>query len=187
MNKPLTLNRTYPFERSFGGQAITFRLMTSKDRARILKLAGKLHHEDLLFLRMDITQKAVVDTWCENIKLGRTITVLAENAKNEAIGYGTVHHDELLWTRHLGEMRLLVAPDYRSCGLGKVLATELAQIAGAQHLQRLVVHIPRDKPHVQHMLIRLGFNAEALLTDWLMDREGKLHDMLVMSRWLHES
>src|ERR1017187_1048532 len=62
------------------------------------------------------------------IEAGQDTTVLAEQ-DGKLLGYGRLHHGETRWFRHLGEVRLLVAPHQRSHGLGKVLAQEVFSIA----------------------------------------------------------
>ena len=178
--------RAFPTEARVDGQEFTFKLMDRDDREALLEFSQSLPSEDLTFLRMDITKPEVVDDWLDRIDRGRTISILALDAGENVVGYATLHHNEMLWTRHLGEIRLLVRSDLRGIGLGKRLTHEIFQVAGEQHLTRLIVNIPRDRPHVRQMLERLGFHAEALLTDWLMSADGKTHDMLVMSHFIDE-
>jgi hypothetical protein len=41
---------------------------------------------------MDITKLQVVTQWGQNIKDGRTVTVLAE-VRNDVAGYASLHHE----------------------------------------------------------------------------------------------
>ena len=91
----------YPRTRRVGGRRVRFRLMTTVDREMLLAFARALPAEDLLFLRLDITRDEGVDEWCRNIIARRTLTVLAER-DGDLVGYGSVHHNDLLWTAHLG-------------------------------------------------------------------------------------
>lgn len=50
---------------------------------------------------------------------GRNTTVLAEEG-GKLLGYGSLHHGQTRWTRHLGEIRLLVAPGQRGRGVGRL-------------------------------------------------------------------
>lgn len=176
-----SVKRKFPWTDKVEGREITFRLMSAEDRERVLQFSQSLPEDDLIFLRMDISRPEVVDEWLQRIANRRTLTVLAFNESNDVIGYASLHHNELLWTRHLGEIRLFVRREYRTIGLGKRLLNEMLQIASQQHLTRLIVNIPRDQPYVRQMLERMGFQVEALLTDWLMARDGRMHDLLIMS------
>jgi hypothetical protein len=57
---------------------VPIRLMGAPDRDSILVFARHLPQEDLLFLRTDITQPAIVDEWLKSIENGSTVTLLAE-------------------------------------------------------------------------------------------------------------
>lgn len=177
----------YPWTDKFGRFDITFKLMRPQDEATVeqalLKFTQSLPAGDLVFLRMDITHPEVVREWVENILRGRTITVLAE-ADGEVIGYGNLHLSRLQWTRHIGEIRVLVGAKYRGLGLGEALVNELLKIAVENGLLRAVAHIGSEQPRVRAMFERLGFHAEALLTDWLKDRNHQKHDLVIMSREL---
>lgn len=180
MSSPVVIKRTYPWIETINGKEITFRLMNENDQLGILRLARSLPEEDLAFLRTDITRPEVVDDWIENVKRGRTITVMAE-LNGQIVGYGSLHHDETKWTAHLGEIRVLVNKHFRSFGLGKRLAAEIFYIANEMKLERIICQIAADQPRVRQMFESLGFNAEAYLSDWLMCRNGKTHDLLILS------
>ena len=155
--------------------------MTGADRDQILAFTRTLPEQDLLFLRMDITQEDVVDAWVRNIETEKTITLLAE-AKGSLVGYCSLHHSEILWTRHLGEIRLLVGPEPRGAGIGGALARRIFELAGQLHLQKLVVQMMSSQQNAQTLFHHLGFILEALLHDWVIDRNGRTHDLIVMSR-----
>ncbi len=174
----------YPRTEQIGGQEVTFKLMRPQDEADVeralLSFTQSLPASDLVFLRMDITQPDVIREWVQNILLGRTLTVLAL-VDGKLVGYGNLHLSRLQWTRHIGEIRVLVQPQHRGLGLGEYLVNDLMKLAEENDLSRVVAHIGSEQPRVRAMFERLGFHAEALLTDWLMDRNHKKHDLVIMS------
>ncbi len=174
------IKRTYPWQTAINGVEISFRLMEPPDGEKILAFARALPDHDLLFLRMDITRPECVDEWVDNIKRGRTITILAENG-DELLGYASLHHNEVLWTRHVGEIRVLLNPDLRGFGLGKILANEVFAIAKDKGLQKVMVQMTTDQRGARGMVESLGFRSEALLADFVMGRDGRTYDLLIMS------
>ncbi|MGH7863989.1 MAG: GNAT family N-acetyltransferase, partial [Candidatus Binataceae bacterium] len=98
------------------GREVTVRIMDPADKAKILDFARSLAEDDLLFLRTDITDAAVVDTWTDNVKKGNTVTLLAE-AGNKIAGYASVHREQARWTRRVGEIRMIASAAYRGAGL----------------------------------------------------------------------
>ncbi len=171
----------YPWGRRFEGVGVTFRTMVAADRDKLLSLTRALPEHDLLFLPMDITQAEVIDAWIHDIESGKTLTVLAEE-DDRLIGYCSLHYSEILWTRHLGEIRLFVGPEHRSKGIGGELARRVFEIASELGLQKLVVHMLASQRTAQTLFHDLGFIPEAMLHDWAIDRNGRTHDLITMSR-----
>ena len=174
------INRAYPREFVAGDKNVTLRLMESGDRDQILSFARNLPPDDLLFPRLDITQPEAVDEWIANLEAGRTHTLLAE-VDGKMAGYASVHRNEALWTRHMGEIRVLVSSDFRQLGLGRRLVNEIFLIGKALGLKKLTVKMTPDQKGARATFERLGFRLEALLADYVVDHEGKPRDMLIMS------
>lgn len=164
---------------------IRFRPMGVDDREALLAFTDRLPPDDLLFLRIDITKQEVVDEWIRNIEHGRTRTILAIVGGRIA-GYGSIHHNETLWTRHLGEMRLMVAPEFRGRHIGSALAERVFEIARELGLFKITAQMMSSQHPAQDLLHRFGFIPEAQLHDWVIDRRGRTHDLIVMSREVEE-
>jgi L-amino acid N-acyltransferase YncA len=181
MSMPEGVNRSYPREVVIsGGGSVTFRLMERADRDGILAFARQLPPDDLLFLRLDITSPEGASEWVRNIEAGRTITVLAE-AAGAIVGYASVHHNDAMWNRHLGEIRVNVGSEYRRRGLGRRLTEEVFSIARSLGLRKITAQMTPDQRGARATFERLGFHPEALLADFVVDREGKTRDLLIMS------
>jgi len=179
--QPASYKRMYPREvRLANGRAFSFQLMGPEHRDDVIEFARGLPREDHLFLRMDITDPAVVDTWLANIQAGRTITVLAYDGDKMA-GYASVHHNEVLWTRHVGEIRTNVGNEYRGIRLGVRLVEEIFSIAKQIGLKKITAQMTSDQKGARATFERMGFRPEALLADYVIDHEGRTHDMLIMS------
>lgn len=174
------LQRTYPQELTLAGTPFTLRLMGPDDRDTMLAFAQGLPPDDLLFLRLDIATPEGVDEWVRNIDAGRTITVLAEQAGAVA-GYASVHHNAVLWNRHVGEIRVIVGTDFRRHGLGRRLTDEVFALARSIGLRKITAQMTPDQKGARATFERLGFRPEALLADYVIDRDGHTRDLLIMS------
>lgn len=172
--------RAFPHSIKLNGRSITLRLMQPSDRDGVLVFAQSLPAEDLLFLPLDITHPKVVDGWMRSIDKKRTVTVLAEEA-GKIVGMGTLVRSETFWARHLGNMRLLVGTNARGLGLGTILANEVVRIAQEVGYQKIVAQMAADEKSAITVFEKLGFRVEALLTDYVIDRENRTHDLIVMS------
>lgn len=172
--------RNYPWTTKLKDKQITLRLMEAKDHEAVINFAKALPPDDLLFLSVDITENDAVRVWTEDIENGRIVTVLAET-DGRIIGHGTIIQNALTWTRHIGEIQLLLNPETRGLGLGSVLASEVFALAKTRGVQKLVARMAFEQRGAKAVFEKLGFNAEALLADFVIDRHGRTHDLIVMT------
>lgn len=162
------------------GQSVQMRLMTAADRDAMLAFARSLPQEDLLFLRVDISDPAAVDIWIRNIEAGLSATLLAFDG-NGIVGYATVHRSQVPWMRRVGELRVNVGAGYRARGLGRSLTSQIFDLARGLGLRKLMANMTTDQHGAQAAFRRLGFIPEALLADYVEDRNGTPRDLVMMS------
>ena len=175
-----TKKRTYPWKTNVDGKTVTLRLMTAEDKDAVLKFARLLPEDDLLFLSFDITDEDFVDAWVKRVKAGKWHTILVE-IDGKLVGHGSLMRTDQVWSRHLGEIILLLSPEVRGKGLGNILAGEIFVKAGELNLQKVVARMAADQKGAIQVFEKLGFNAEALLADYVIDRNDKTHDLIAMS------
>ena len=171
----------YPKQlRLTSGQSASLRLLKSADKHALLAFARSLPSHDLLFLRSDITEDTALEEWLRNVEKGATMTLLAE-MDGRIIGYASLHNDQARWTRRVGEIRVLLGPAYRGLGLGRRLAEEIFHIGERRGVKKMAAMMTPDQIGARAAFERLGFQVEALLQDWVVDRDGRPRDLLVMS------
>ena len=164
-------------------RTVELRLMGDADRDDVLAFAHSLPPDSLLYLQANITDPETVDAWLTNTHQGRTITVLAYEGK-QLIGEGSLHHSATTWTRHIGEIRLLIAPSVQHQGLGRILASEIDAVAKLLKLQMLSARMTLDQVAAQSVFRRLGFQREAVLWDYVIAADGKTRNLLVATKRL---
>ena len=177
------VHRSYPHTVTLSdGRQVQLRLMTpGTDVYRLHAFATALPKDDLQFLRVDITRLIVVIHWAQNIKAGLTVTVLAEE-DGDVVGYASVHNDQVSWQRHLGEFRIQVGQAYRGCGLGGLLGKEIFAIASDLGIEKIVAQMTADQRQAIALVERHGFEREAVLHDFVIGRDGRKNDLVVMTR-----
>jgi L-amino acid N-acyltransferase YncA len=116
----------------------------------------------------------------QNIGEGRSVTVLAER-DNRVAGYASIHTEGARWTRRVGEIRVQVSADYRGLGLGKRLAGEIFRLSQDLGLKKMAAMMTPEQESARATFQELGFRIEAQLQDWVVDREGKSRDLVIMS------
>jgi L-amino acid N-acyltransferase YncA len=154
--------------------------MTSKDGEEVLQFVRSLPEEDLFYLMDDIRDPGGMKRWIDGIGDHTIISVLAERPGG-LLGYGTLRCGPVQWTRHLGEVRIMVSPGERDKGLGKLLAKDLSDAARDIGLRRIIVRLSSKQTAARYLFQRLGFHIEAVLADCVIDNQGYTQDLIFMS------
>lgn len=170
----------YPKLVELEGRAITLRPMTLDDGPFALDFGRSLPPHDLLFLRRDITRPSGVESWLRDVEKGLLTSILAID-EQRMVGYSTVHCTDLDWSKHVAELRVLVHPDLRQAGLGRVMIQEAFQVALGLDVEKLFARMTPDQVGARTVLEELGFRPEALLKEAVKDREGRKHDLLILT------
>lgn len=174
-------NERYPASGTVGGKRVTLRLMEAGDGDAVLAFARALPDHDLLFLRRDITQPEQVETWVQRIETGVTTSLLVLDGDDSIAGYATVDRNDLPWSQHVAELRVLVGPTLRGRGIGRLLTEEAFRIALGMGVDKIIGQMTVDQHEAIAVFRSLGFQPEALLRDHVKDRAGEKHDLVILS------
>ena len=176
----MQVNRSYPQRLEAEGGAVEIRPLTPADEALVLAFARRLSTHDLLFLRRDISQPKVVSAWMEATRNGSMLSLAALRG-GVLHGCATLVRDELSWSRHVGELRVIVEAPLRGKGVGQKLTQECFAIAMALGLEKIVAQMTVDQAAAIAVFEGLGFQPEALLRQQVRDRDGRTHDIVALS------
>ncbi len=161
------------------GSAV-LRPLAQGDAEEVLTFARSLPVHDLMFLRRDITNPATVAHWIEEVDLGLALIIIAE-IDGRMAGYGMLSLNDLDWSRHLAELRVLVHPDFRETGLGRTMIREVFHLAVGRGIEKVIARMTLDQTAARSLFQELGFRPEALHENEVKDRSGKRHDVLRMA------
>ena len=175
-----TTTRSYPRQVECGGSPVEVARMTAADRDALVAFVATLPPHDLLFLPRDISHPKVVDAWIRALGSGELASLVARDG-TAMVGCTAIFTDELSWSKHVGELRVLVSPAWRGKGLGRVLIQECFAQALELGLKKLVAQMTTDQRGAIAVFEELGFRAEALLSRHVADRSGTLHDLVLLS------
>ena len=160
------------------------RAFTAADRPQMLAFAQSLPEHDLMFLGRDLHHSGVVDAWAAAIGDGHIDSILEEREADGAkriVGSAALVRDPLGWSGHVGEVRVLVATAARGQGVGRALLSEIIRLAEHHRLAKLTARMTPDQIAAIELFESYGFRGEALLKDQAMDRQGRLHDIVILS------
>ncbi len=171
--------RAYPRMMETDVGEIELRLMSRADEEAVLAFARKLPAHDLLFLPRNISEPKVLSAWINEIERGAINSLLATWGES-VVGCGTMVRDPHSWSPHVGEIRMVVLPEVRGTGVGRVLSQETFALALGAGLEKLTAQMTVDQKGAIALFESLGFKAEALLRDHVRDAAGKKHDIVVL-------
>jgi len=176
----MTDTRTYPRSVACGDAKVEIARMTAGDRPALVAFVATLAPHDLLFVPRDLGHPKVVDAWMRSLDAGELMSLVARSS-GEMVGCTAIFVDELSWSKHVGELRVLVSPAWRGRGLGRALIQECFAQALELGLMKLVAQMTVDQRAAIAVFEELGFRAEALLSKHVADRDGKLHDLVLLA------
>jgi ribosomal protein S18 acetylase RimI-like enzyme len=161
------------------GTKVTVRELQVKDLDRLMKFYSALPPEDRKYLRIDVTNKEVVQQRIELTKTGNVIRLIALH-NDEIIADGALELSGEEWRKHQGELRVIVARPFQHKGLGMIMVRELYFIAVEKNVDQAVVKMMRPQVAAQRIFRKLGFREELLIPDYVRDIAGKKQDLIIM-------
>lgn len=167
------------------GTAVVIRDLKPEDLETLMKFYAALPEEDRKYLKVDVTDRDVVRKRIALVEQGNVF-------RQVALAGGRVLADAMLeisaeeWRRHQGELRVIVAPDFRHKGLGLVMMREMYFIAAGRNVEIMVAKFMRPQEGARRICRRLGFHEESILPDYVKDRSGEVQDLIVMTADMKE-
>lgn len=160
------------------GVNVLLRLMTADDEQRLIDLFEPTSEEDLRYFRDKVKDPAVIQEWCRSLDYNRVMPLLAL-VKNRVVGQTTLHFQRGP-KRHVGEVRIFLAKDYRRRGLGTKMLHTLVDVARKQDLHILFAEAVTEQTRVIKAFQNQGFKLQTVYEDYYMLPDGDTRDVAVM-------
>jgi RimJ/RimL family protein N-acetyltransferase len=167
------------------GRTVVLREPTMQDQERTRRFFLALPPEDQRYLRADVTRREVVERRIRQAQAGGACWIVAL-VEDEIVADGALEFSRQTRTRHLGEIRVIVAPDYRGLSLGTLLIEELLLAAQRCEVQKVVLKMALPQIAARQICERLGFQLDAVLPDNIRHPAGRGPGAVVMSCTLDE-
>ncbi len=186
VNTPAFL-RKFPRDATLNdGHQVTIRPLRSEDGAELLQFFLRVPEEDRFYLNNDVTSSEVIQEFTGNINMDQTIPLVAVSG-DKIVADSTLHRSRRAARRHVGDLRIVVDPEYRGRGLGARLIDELIQLGVDLGLERLAFELvdTREMPAIQAAKAA-GFEEVAVLEGRVRDMYGIMQDLLILELPLDE-
>ena len=160
------------------GAYILLRPMIADDGQRLVEFYTAVSDEDLRYFRHYVKDPVLVQEWSDHLDYGKALPVLAL-AKDRVVGSASLHFFEGP-KRHIGEVRLFLARDYRKRGLGMKMIRALIDLARKHGLSILTAEIIADMTKFVKAFEQVGFKSMCTLDDYFMFPDGDSCDVVLM-------
>ena len=161
------------------GAYILLRPMIAEDQQRLMEFYSAVNDDDLRYFPYYVNDPAVIQDWCEHLDYSKVLPILAL-AKDRVVGSASLHFGEGP-KRHIGEVRLFLAKDFRKRGLGMKMIKALIDLARKQGLGILLAEVIAEQTKVVKAFEMLGFKSQSTLDDYFLFPDGESRDVVLMT------
>jgi ribosomal protein S18 acetylase RimI-like enzyme len=155
---------------------VELRPLAPADADALRAFFARIPEGDRTFFKEDVDAPGTLTAWVMDTRARRLLAVV----DGDVAGYLAVLPG-VGWSAHVAELRLVVDPARRRLGIGRALARAGLVTAVELGVKKLTVEVVTDQEPVVALFQGLGFEAEGLLRDHVCDRQGELHDLLVLA------
>ena len=166
-------------ERMKDGTEVTIRRLVANDIDRLMEFYGSLPEEDRKYLKFDVTDRKVVAKRLRRIESGDDIRIVAVHG-GVIVASGALELSGEAWSKHQGEIRVIIARPFQHRGLGAIMIRELYFIAVQNQITTIVARMMRPQAGAQKIFRRLGFREGSMLPDFVKDLGGESQDLIIM-------
>lgn len=167
-------------ERMKDGTEVTIRRLVANDIDRLMEFYGSLPEEDRKYLKFDVRDRKVVAKRLRRVEAGDDIRIVAVHG-GVIVASGALELSGEAWSKHQGEIRVIIARPFQHRGLGTIMIRELYFIAVQSQITTIVARMMRPQVGAQKIFRRLGFREESMLPDFVKDIQGGSQDLIVMT------
>ncbi|MDX1763380.1 MAG: GNAT family N-acetyltransferase [bacterium] len=166
------------------GRRVLLRPLLAEDEERLFALFEAASLEDTRFLKDEVKDASTVRRWIENLNYDRVIPLVAY-CDERLVGDVALYRG-MKSVRHVGEIRIFLAGDFRGVGLGSQMILEMCEIAKKVGVEHLRAEVILDHVKVIKAFRHLGFELKCTLDDYFMRKDGVTHDVALMVKRLSE-
>ncbi len=168
------------------GTEVFLRVLEPGDEEALVKFFQGTHISFRWFLKEDPCDPNVIKKWIDNQDKGKSFSIIATH-EDRIVANASLLLRPWGGRKHVGRLRIMVAPDFQSRRLGTWIVFDLIKRAMEMGLEKLradfVVGI-EDK--AIRAVRKLEFIEEGRLQDYIQDEHGNYYDYMITIKQLHK-
>ncbi len=160
------------------GARVLLRPLVAEDRKRLIDMFAAASPEDTKYLRDPITDAETVGRWVDQLDYARVVPLVAV-VQDRLVGDATLHFRKGP-ARHMGELRIFLAKDFRRRGLGTHMLRALVDLGRKASLHLLAAEVAADQVKVIQAFQHVGFQPQCTFEDAFMLPDGSTTNKVVL-------
>jgi len=165
---------------------VILRPLEAGDVEKLAQFYGSLQISLRWFLKEDPSDPSVITKWIDNQAEGKGFSLIAAY-ENRIVAHGTLLRRPYGGRRHVGRLRIMVAPDFRNMQLGTWIVFDLIRRGMEMGLEKIRADFVKGLEDAAiEAFKKIDFMEEAVLRDYIQDQQGRHYDYQIMIRQLHK-
>ena len=162
------------------GETIVLNQLQSDEMEKLIEFFQSLPTEEKMYLRSDVSQRENIIKRFGTLDYNIRFPLIARIGE-QFIGIGSMYRAEFGWTRNLGEIRVVISPEFQRKGLCTILVKELFFYAISTDLYKIQAEIMENQTSAIAAFEHMGFKKEAVLHNHVTDIKRERHNLVIMS------
>lgn len=167
------------------GREAVVRPVIATDLEPLARFFERLPPETKQFLRVNSKNRSVltgrvsqIDGECH----WRHVAVVG----GEIVGDATLDREPFGWTRHVGELRIVLEDEFEPLGLRGVMCEQMIEVARSNEIEKVQTEVLAERESFIRMLEHQGFRREVVRKNHARGMDGKLHDVVILASDVEE-
>lgn len=170
----------YPKEITLRDDAhVVLRPMIPEDATGVWSFLRELPEIDKAHFHEEVDRRETVERWAKSIDYDAALPILAMHG-DRVVGSATLYRNNTGWKQRVGIVRILIAPDFRHLGLGTAMIREIRHLGEQVALNYLLAEVIEEQQAAVRALERMGFEKAVVYRNFVNDRQGHLHNLVVL-------
>jgi L-amino acid N-acyltransferase YncA len=170
------------------GTLVRLRPVVLEDEEGLEKFFSQLSEEERWFLRENLTDPEFLKRWMEKLDYDQMIPIIAvKDDDNSIVGYCTLYRAVSPSIRHVVHLRTMLHSAYRGQRLGSWMILDSVKLSMDLGIRKMVVEFVEGvEDAAGAAATKLDFHREAVLPDYVKDKQGNYRDLIIMTKDLHQ-
>lgn len=166
------------------GTSLLLRPAQVSDETALTEFFAKIPEPEQWFLREKLTDPEQLHKWLLKIDQRFILPIIAVREDNGSIVANLrLYRPAAESLRHIAHLRVMVLPDYRHLKVGSWMILDSMKLAMDLGIEQLIAEFidGLEQAAIQAAL-KLDFVRQAVLPNYVKDRQGKYRDLIIMVR-----